>query len=43
MIQDFNVCSEITPVNVEYGTARELVKALEETYVTAVGDPGAEP
>ena len=40
LCQDFNVCDEVNPVNVEDVTETLLVKTLEETYVTAVSDPG---
>ena len=37
-VQYFNVCCKVTPVNIEDGAETSLVIALEETYVTAVGD-----
>ena len=36
--QNFNVCHEFTAVDAEDGSETALVKVLEETYVTAVGD-----
>ena len=38
LFQNFNVCDEVTPANVEDGAETGLTKALKETYVTAVGD-----
>ena len=37
MFQNFNICDEVT--NVEDGADTALMKALEETCVTVVGDP----
>ena len=39
LLQNFNVCDEITPANVDDGAETSLVKARGEKYVTAVGDP----
>ena len=38
LLLNFKVCDEVTPVNVTDGVDTALVKALEETYVTAIGD-----
>ena len=35
--QNYNVCYEVTPANDEYDAETELMKALEETYMTVVG------
>ena len=40
MYRSVNVCDEVTPVDVVDGIEMVLVKALEETNMTAVGDPG---
>ena len=39
MLQNASVCDEVTPANVEDDADTALMKALEETYVTVVGDP----
>ena len=39
MSQNFNVCDDVTPANAMDGVETALMKALEETYVTAVVDP----
>ena len=39
MLQKFNACDEVTPMNVEDDAETALVKVLDETYVTEVGDP----
>ena len=39
LFQNFNVCDEVTQANVEDGAETALIEALNETYVTVVGDP----
>ena len=39
LLQNFDVCYEVSSMNVEDGAHTVLVKALEETHVTTVGDP----
>ena len=40
MLHNFNVCDEVTPVNVDDGAQTAQMKALGETNETAVGDSG---
>ena len=40
LLLNFNVCDEVTPVNVEDRAETALVKAIEETDVAGAGDPG---
>ena len=40
MLQNFNVCNEVTPLTAEDGAETELAKTLKETDMPAVGDPG---
>ena len=39
LLQNLSACDEVSPANVGDGAQTALMKALEETYVTAVGDP----
>ena len=39
LLKKFNVCDEVTPVNVEDGADTALVDAFEEADVTAIGNP----
>ena len=39
LFQNFNISDEVTAANVQDGAETVLMKALEEMYVTAVGDP----
>ena len=43
LFKNLSVCDKVTPANVEEGAEAARMKALEETYVTAVGDPIPEP
>ena len=39
LFQNFNICDEVTPANVEDDVKTALMKVLKETYVTVDGDP----
>ena len=38
MLQNFNMCDKITPVNVKHSADTALLKVLVEMDVTVVGD-----
>ena len=40
LLQYFNICDEVTPVNVEDGTEPALMKAFKQTDTAVVDDSG---